>query len=270
MVVAAVGVAGLALDGVTFADAIRIVYLAGVLCNAILGGIAARAARLDLVGFVILAILSGLGGGMIRDTLLQQGTPVALTDPYYLGVAVVGAVIAFFIRFQGRVSRLVLLLFDVLAVGCWSAVGAQKGLAAGLGWLPAILLGMVTAIGGGMVRDVFLMKVPTVFGGNTLYATSAFVASVETVVLTTLGHPEIGTVVAILSAAALSLLAKRFGWILPSEVRIRPPRLPEGWRARWWRRWWSGSAPQPVAPAPQGAPGPAPEPGSEPGSDRTG
>ncbi|MEO6941454.1 MAG: TRIC cation channel family protein, partial [Terrimesophilobacter sp.] len=57
-------------------DAIRVVDLAGVLANAILGGIAARAARLDIVGFVILAILSGLGGGMIRDTLLQQGTPV--------------------------------------------------------------------------------------------------------------------------------------------------------------------------------------------------
>jgi uncharacterized membrane protein YeiH len=171
---------------------------------------------------------------MIRDTLLQQGTPVALTDPYYLGVALVGAMIAFVIPFKGRFSHLALLLLDVLAVGCWAAAGAQKGLVAGLGWLPAILLGMVTAIGGGMVRDVFLMRVPTVFGGNTLYATSAFVASVEMVVLSEFGYPEIGTLVAILSAAALSLLAKRFGWILPSEVRLRPPRLPSGWRAGWW------------------------------------
>ena len=219
---------------VILSDAIRFVDLAGVLANAILGGIAARTARFDIVGFIILAILSGLGGGMIRDTLLQQGTPVALTDPYYLGVAVVGAVIAFFIPFKGRFSHLTLLLLDVLAVGCWAAAGAQKGLLAGLGWLPAILLGMVTAIGGGMVRDLFLMRVPAVFGGNTLYATSAFVASVELVVLSEAGYPEIGTVVAILSAAALSLLAKRFGWILPSEVRMRPPRLPSGWRAGWW------------------------------------
>lgn len=219
---------------VTLSDAIRMVDLAGVLANAILGGIAARSARFDLVGFVILAILSGLGGGMIRDTLLQQGPPVALTDPYYLGVAIVGAVIAFFIPFQGKASRRVLLLLDVLAVGCWAAVGAQKGLVAGLGWLPSILLGMVTAIGGGMVRDLFLMKVPTVFGGNTLYATSAFVASIEMVALSSLGLPEIGTIVAILSAAALSLLAKRFGWILPSEVRFRPPRKLGGWLSGWW------------------------------------
>ncbi len=219
-------------------DAIRFVDLAGVLANAVLGGIAARAARFDIVGFVILAILSGLGGGMIRDTLLQQGPPVALTDPYYLGVAVIGAVVAFFIPFKGRFSHLSLLLLDVLAVGCWAAVGAQKGLLAGLGWLPAILLGMVTAIGGGMVRDLFLMRVPAVFGGNTLYATSAFVASVELVILSELGYPEIGTLVAILSAAALSLLAKRFGWTLPSEVRLRPPRLP----SRWWAGWWGGFA----------------------------
>ena len=235
---------GASLPAATIGDAIRNVDLAGVLANAILGGIAARAAKLDLVGFVILAILAGLGGGMIRDTLLQQGAPVALTDPYYLGVAIVGAVIAFFIPFGGRFSRWSLLLLDVLAVGCWAAVGSQKALVAGLGWLPAILLGMVTAIGGGMVRDLFLLRVPTVFGGNTLYATSAFVASVEMVVLTNLGFPEIGTLVAILSAAALSLLARRFGWILPSEVRVRPPRLPASWRTRWW----SGRA----APRPSG------------------
>lgn len=251
--------AGLA--GVTLSDAIRLVDLAGVLANAILGGIAARAARFDLVGFVILAILSGLGGGMIRDTLLQQGPPVALTDPYYLGVAIAGAIIAFFIPFQGRVSRLVLLLLDVLAVGCWAAVGAQKGLLAGLGWLPSILLGMVTAIGGGMVRDLFLMKVPTIFGGNTLYATSAFVASVEMVVLSSLGLPEIGTLVAILSAAALSLLAKRFGWILPSEVRLKPPRLPSGWRSGWW----SGAGKRAAEPGAV----PASEPGPEPWPEET-
>lgn len=234
MNIATIVLDGATLPGSTLSDAIRIVDLAGVLANAILGGIAARAAKLDIVGFVILAILAGLGGGMIRDTLLQQGTPVALTDPYYLGVAIIGAMIAFVIPFKGRLSHRALLLIDVLAVGCWAAVGAQKGLAAGLGWLPAVLLGMVTAIGGGMVRDIFLIRVPTVFGGNTLYATSAFVASVEMVVLTRLGFPEIGTLVAILSAAALSLLAKRFGWILPSEVRVRAPRLPASWRTRWW------------------------------------
>lgn len=209
-------------------DVIRLVDLLGVLGNAILGGIAARSARLDLVGFGILAVLSGLGGGIIRDTLLQNGPPVALTDPYYLILAIVGAAIAFIVPLQGKWSQRPLVVVDALAVGCWSAVGVQKALDAGLGWLPAIILGMITAVGGGMVRDVLLMRVPSIFGGNTLYATSSLAACVVTLILSELGQQEVGAVAAILTGAALSLLARRFGWVLPTEVRIPRPR----WRQR--------------------------------------
>ena len=221
----------------TLFEVIRFVDLAGVLANAILGGVAARTARLDIVGFVVLAIMSGLGGGMIRDTLLQQGSPAALLDPAYLIFAILGGVIAFFVTFNGRWTRRVLLLLDALAVGCWAAVGVQKALDAGLGWLPAILLGMITAVGGGMVRDIMLLKVPTIFGGNTLYATSALLASTEMVILSQLGFGAIGTGVAILSGAALSLLAKRYGWILPTGYALRIPKPilllnPRAWRQR--------------------------------------
>lgn len=208
-------------------DIIRGVDLAGVLGNAILGGIAARSARLDLVGFGILAVMSGLGGGIIRDTLLQGGVPVAFTDPYYLILAIVGAVIAFVLPLGGKWTQRPLTFIDALAVGCWSAVGVQKALDAGLGWLPAIILGMVTAVGGGMVRDVLLMRVPSIFGGNTLYATSSLVASIVTLVFVLSGLPELGAIVAILTGGGLSLLAKRFGWVLPTEVRIPRPR----WRS---------------------------------------
>lgn len=211
-------------DPGTLNEVIRFVDLAGVLANAILGGVAARTARLDIVGFVVLAIMSGLGGGMIRDTLLQAAPPVALTDPAYLIFAVLGGVIAFLVTFNGRWSRRALLLLDALAVGCWSAVGAQKALEAGLGWMPAIMLGIITAVGGGMVRDIMLLKVPTIFGGNTLYATSAVLASTEMVVLSKLGFVAVGTAVAILSGAGLSLLAKRYGWSLPTGYALRIPK----------------------------------------------
>lgn len=213
-------------------DVIRIVDLAGVLGNAILGGIAARGARLDLVGFGILAILSGLGGGIIRDTLLQSGVPIALTDPYYLILAMAGAAIAFVLPLQGKWTQRPLVLIDALAVGCWSAVGVQKALDAGLGWLPAIILGMITAVGGGMVRDVLLMKVPSIFGGNTLYATSSLVACIVTLVFSELGQFELGALVAIFTGAALSLLARRYGWVLPTQVRIPRPRWRSGRRQR--------------------------------------
>jgi uncharacterized membrane protein YeiH len=224
----------MSLSADSLTEIIRFVDLAGVLANAILGGIAARSARLDIVGFIILAVMSGLGGGMIRDTLLQHGTPVALTDPAYLIVALVGGVIAFAIPLKGKISRRSLILLDALAVGCWAAAGAQKTLDAGLWWLPAIMLGVITAVGGGMVRDIMLLKVPTIFGGNTLYATSALVASIEMVVLSLLGFQAIGSAVAILSGALLSLLARRYGWILPTglELRIPVPKLPRSLRGR--------------------------------------
>lgn len=225
------------IETAALSEVIPFVDLAGVLGNAILGGVAARTARLDIVGFVVLAVMSGLGGGMIRDTLLQHGTPLALTDPTYLLFAVIGGVIAFFVAFNGRWSRRALLLVDVLAVGCWSAVGAQKALDGGLVWMPAIMLGIITAVGGGMVRDIMLLKVPTIFGGNTLYATSAVLASTEMVVFSKLGLVAVGTAVAILSAAALSLLARRYGWVLPLSDAGRIPRPilwlnPQAWQAR--------------------------------------
>jgi len=227
----------MSLDTDSVGQVIQAVDLAGVFANAVLGGVAARSARLDLVGFVVLAIMSGLGGGLIRDTLLQNGTPLALADPTYLGVAILGGVIAFFVTFNGQWSRRGLLLLDALAVGCWSAVGVQKGLEAGLSWMPAIMLGIITAVGGGMVRDIMLLKVPTIFGGNTLYATSALLASVEMVILSSLGFVALGSAVAILSGAALSLLARRFGWILPTGYAVKIPKPvlrldPRGWRRR--------------------------------------
>ncbi|WP_081882361.1 trimeric intracellular cation channel family protein [Cryobacterium sp. MLB-32] len=225
------------MDSAAIFEVIRFVDLAGVLANAVLGGVAARSARLDIVGFVVLAIMSGLGGGIIRDTLLQQGPPAALTDSAYLITAVLGGVIAYFVTFNGRWSRRVLVLLDALAVGCWSAVGAQKALEADLGWMPAILLGIITAVGGGMVRDIMLLKVPTIFGGNTLYATSAVLASTEMVILSKLGYVALGTAVAILSGAVLSLLARRYGWVLPTGYALRIPKPiflinPRVWRER--------------------------------------
>src|SRR5690348_11388374 len=123
-----------------------------------LGGVIARAARLDAVGFATLAILSGLGGGIIRDVLLQHGTPVALTDYTYVSTALAGTAVVYLVKVEGPVWDRSWPLVDALALGCWAAAGAQKTLAFGLGWLPAVLLGAVTAVGGGFARDVVLRR----------------------------------------------------------------------------------------------------------------
>lgn len=199
-----------------------VVDLLGVITNGILGGVVARHLKMDLVGFVILAIVSGLGGGMLRDTLLQQGFPVALTNPAYLTTALAGAVIAYLLPLEQRWTQRGLFFADTLSVGCWAATGTIKGMAAGLGWMPSILLGVVTAVGGGMIRDIAVGRVPAIFGGNTLYATSALIASAEMLVLAELGQPNIGMGGAIALSAIISLAARRFGWRLPGPANLNP------------------------------------------------
>jgi uncharacterized membrane protein YeiH len=204
----------------------RGVDLTGVFANAMLGGVVARAERLDPVGFAILAILSGLGGGLIRDTLLQRGTPIALTDYAYLLTALAGAAVAFVVRVEGRAWDRAFPVLDALALGCWASAGAQKTLAVGLGWLPAILLGTITAVGGGMVRDVVLRRIPAIFGGNTLYATCAAIASGVMIGLYDAGLVSVGLIVSTVVGAALVLLARWRGWQLPEPYSWRP-HLPD-------------------------------------------
>jgi uncharacterized membrane protein YeiH len=222
-----------AVGNVAVTDLFRALDPTGVFANALLGGVIARQAKLDPVGFVVLAVLSGLGGGLIRDTLLQHGTPVALTDYAYLLTAFGGATLAFLLRVEGRLWDGVWPVIDALALGCWAAAGAQKTLDAGLGWLPAILLGTITAVGGGAVRDIVLRRVPAVLGGNTLYATCALAASGVLVILYDSGHRTAGTVAALVVGAGLCLLARWRGWILPSAEAWSPARVvPERYRTR--------------------------------------
>lgn len=202
-----------------------VVDLLGVVTNGILGGAVARHLKLDMVGFVFLAIISALGGGMLRDTLLQQGFPVALTNPAYLTTALAGAAIAYLLPLEHRWARRVLFFADTLSVGCWAATGTTKALAVGLDWMPAIMLGIVTAVGGGVIRDIAVGRMPAIFGGNTLYATSALLASAEMYLLASIGRPNVGMAGAIALSAVVSLTARRFGWKLPGPANLSPKAM---------------------------------------------
>lgn len=215
-------------------DIIRVVDLVGVAVNGLLGGEIARRERLDPIGFAVLGILSALGGGMLRDTLLQRGTPVALTDPWYLVVALVAALVAFVVPFEGRTWNAIYPSLDGLALGTWAAVGTQKALSLGLGWLPALLLGTITAVGGGMIRDIVLARRPAFLGGNTLYATCAIIACGVAILLNGLVTAEVAVLVSAAIGAPLVVVAKARGWKLPGEsaregvraIRRRYPRTP--------------------------------------------
>lgn len=196
-------------------DIIRFIDLLGVATNALLGGAMARVARLDAVGFIVLAILSGMGGGIIRDMMLQRGTVAALTDEWYLIIALAAAGVAWLIKTEGPVWDKLFPYLDALALGTWSATGALKALSFGLDWIPAVLLGTITAVGGGFMRDVVLRRVPTVLGGNTLYATAGAFGAGVMVVMYELGYWTIGPVIAMLAASGLCLVARWRNWMVP-------------------------------------------------------
>lgn len=207
----------------------RIVDLAGVFANGFIGGAVARRLRFDVVGFVVLAVLSGLGGGILRDTLIQAQTPVAFTDSWYLGTAIAAAIVAFLVELRSKWPNRFLTVLDAAAVGCWAATGTIKALSFGLDWLPSVLLGCITAVAGGMIRDICVGQIPKVFGGSTLYATTALICSLEMLICFQLEALDLGLAVSIATSILLVLAARRLGWALPgpgdiTAVRIRRRR----------------------------------------------
>ena len=206
----------------------RVIDLTGVFINGILGGTIARRRRFDAIGFGILAILSGLGGGLVRDTFLQKGLPAALAEPIYLGVAIAGAGVAMLVTLERRLWEQVLRIGDGIVLGVWAVTGTIKALSLGLTWPSALLLGMITAVGGGMIRDVTIGVVPAVFGGNTLYATCALLGSGMMIAFHSIGLDSIGMVVSAAAASLLSIVAYYRGWALPSNPDWAPVTMTAG------------------------------------------
>lgn len=214
---------GAAVDPFDPTTLFRVVDLTGVVANGLLGSAVARSRSFDLIGFLVLAIASGLGGGMIRDVLLDAGPPIALTDPAYLTAALGAALVGYLLALEGRLPRRLLVLADALALGCWAATGTTKALGVGLEPLAAVILGVVTAVGGGMLRDLLAGRVPQVLGGSTLYATFAVLASLQAALL----HERLGETTVMAAAIVLCLvmvpLARRRGWTLPGPVDVAGP-----------------------------------------------
>ncbi len=150
--------------------------LVGIFVFALTGALVAVRKDLDVFAVVVLAGVTGLGGGFIRDVLIGAVPPAALADWRYLLVPTIAGLLTFFFHpAVGRMERVVNVL-DAAGLSLFCVTGALKAVEYGLGPVPSALLGMVTGIGGGMVRDVLTGRVPLVFRGE-LYATPALVAA---------------------------------------------------------------------------------------------
>ena len=197
---------------------------ASVFIFALTGALVASRRQLDLVGFAFAACLTAVGGGTLRDVLLDRNPIFWIAQPAYIGVACTAAVIVFFTAhlFESRLR--VLLWLDSLALAV--AVPAGTGVAPALGQpVPVVvLMGTITGCMGGLLRDVVLDDVPTVLKQGELYVTAAFAgASAAAFLAPHVSHPLI--LLAVCSGVTWALRAGSlaFGWKLP-VYRSRPPR----------------------------------------------
>ena len=189
--------------------------LVGIFVFAISGALVGVRRGLDVFGVLVLAGVTGLGGGFLRDVLIGDIPPAALADWRYLMVPVAAGLITFvFHPAVGRVERLVT-IFDAFGLALFCVTGSLKALEYGLSPVPAALMGLVTAIGGGIARDLLANRVPEVFRGE-LYAIPALAGSAVVVVLDGLGQR---TLVVALAGAGVCLtwrlLALRLHWRAP-------------------------------------------------------
>lgn len=199
--------------------------LTGVVLYGIIGGTIARKRNYDIIGFLFLALFSALGGGMLRDTLIQEGAPAAIVDPAYLSLAFVGAMIALAVNFQGKPWELFKVHGDAIVLGVWSVTGCVKALNFDVPWIAAIFMGVLTAVGGGMIRDVVTGDVPQVFGGGPLYAIPAVLASVSMVGFHAAGYDAVGMIVSPLIGIALAVLSYWKGWVFPTTSDWAPVNM---------------------------------------------
>ena len=195
----------------------HVLDLSGIFVFAVSGATLAVRKGFDAVGIVVLAIATSLGGGMIRDALIDELPPAALREQAYLLLALGAGVLVLVAHgLVERVQRPVL-VFDAAGLGLFCVVGAAKAMDAGLRPASAVLLGTITAVGGGIIRDVLARDVPVVFRPDTaltaIPAAAGAGATVAAWELDVYGAPA--AVAIVVSVFVIRVMAMHFGWGAP-------------------------------------------------------
>jgi uncharacterized membrane protein YeiH len=190
--------------------------LGGTFVFAISGAMAGVKHRLDLFGVLVLAFAAGNSGGIARDVMIGAIPPAAINYWRYVAVSILAGLITFYwYRVINRLSSPVL-VFDAAGLALFAVAGATKALAYHAGPVAATLLGMLTGIGGGMVRDVLVREIPTVLR-TELYAVAALVGAAAVVLGRLLHVPaSVSAVTGAVLCFGLRLMAMRRGWHLPT------------------------------------------------------
>ncbi|ODU49201.1 MAG: hypothetical protein ABS98_10685 [Lysobacteraceae bacterium SCN 69-48] len=189
--------------------------LIGTFVFALSGGTVAVRQRLDLFGVLVLSCAAAVSGGIVRDVLIDAHPPAALADWRYLGTAILAGLVTF--RWSAAIERLrnPVQLFDAAGLALFAVLGTGKALAFGMSPFAATLLGMTTGIGGGIVRDLLVARVPVVLQAE-LYAVAALVGGGVVALAAVLQLPQQPAMaVGALACFGLRWMALRHGWQLP-------------------------------------------------------
>lgn len=201
--------------------------LLAVVVAAATGALTARENKLDLVGAIGLAVLVSLGGGLSRDVILQEGNVYILRQPLALPVAIATAAAVFtFPVMVEKPDRLVAIL-DIFSVGLFAVMGADKTMLYGYPAITCVMMGFFTAVGGGLLRDVCLARVPYIFQRSNLYAIAAIAGALTYIVL--VQCLDIWNIAAAVIGVAVTMAVRwwsiRYNIMSPTEVDLH--KLPE-------------------------------------------
>ncbi len=196
--------------------------LAGTIAFALSGATVAVRARMDLFGVLVLAIVTAVAGGILRDLLIGAVPPASIANWHPVALAAAAGLACFLRPDLPERLRHPVQLFDAAGLGVFAATGAQLALNHGLNLPMAAILGMVTGIGGGIVRDVLTARVPVVFQAE-IYALAALLGASAVVI----GHlaglpPPLAVPLGAALCLFLRLMAIYRGWRLPTAARANP------------------------------------------------
>ena len=196
--------------------------LASVMVGAISGVLVAQEQKLDLVGFVSLAVLGGLGGGLIRDMIMQRGGVYAIDSVLAIpSVCIVGVAGFFFPGFLKRHPRS-LEWVDIISVGLFAAAGTDKAMAYYLSPWACVLMGTLTGVGGGMARDIFIGQAPRIFKQSNYYAICAIAGSAAAyeAVFSLHMYRPIAAALCVIITVVLRRLSLHYNWVSPANVDL--------------------------------------------------
>ena len=199
---------------------IYILDLFGTMAFAVTGAFKAIENKSDIVGVLLLATITGVAGGVIRDVVMGK-FPNALSDPAYVTITITSGVIIFFLYTHLKKHWNLFLKFDAIGLGVFSIIGATFAYnLVGLNFLVIMVAGVLTAVGGGILRDVFVTQVPIVFV-KEFYISASFIGIlIFYFMLYFGGELYSATIVGLAITTALRLVAMKYNWNLPKVKGI--------------------------------------------------